>query len=73
LLLAVDIHSACDAEIDLIEPLVDEALTKCVPPRLNYDRAVDAVAHEVLVPLSKKYSWPKVSFDCLENKLLSSY
>jgi transposase len=40
--LAVDIESASPAEVTLIEPLLDLAVTPYVPPRLIYDRAADS-------------------------------
>jgi transposase len=40
--LAVDIESASPAEVTLIEPLIDEAVTPYVPSRLIYDRAADS-------------------------------
>jgi len=40
--LAVDIESASPAEVGLIEPLLDQAVTDVVPPRLIYDRAADS-------------------------------
>jgi transposase len=40
--LAVDIESASPAEVTLIEPLIDEAVTTHVPARLIYDRAADS-------------------------------
>jgi transposase len=40
--LAVDVDSASPAEVSLIEPLIDEAVTPYVPPRLIYDRAADS-------------------------------
>ena len=42
--LAVNIHSASPAEVGLIEPLLDSAVTDVVPPRLIYDRAADSDA-----------------------------
>lgn len=40
--LAVNIASASPAEVGLIEPLLEEAVTDAVPPRLIYDRAADS-------------------------------
>ena len=40
--LAVDVDSASPAEVGLIEPLIDEAVTPYVPERLVYDRAADS-------------------------------
>jgi len=40
--LAVDVESASPAEVNLIEPLIDEAVTPYVPARLVYDRAADS-------------------------------
>ena len=40
--LAIDIHSASPAEVGLIEPLLEEAVTDDIPPRLIYDRAADS-------------------------------
>jgi transposase len=40
--LAVDVDSASPAEVNLIEPLIDEAVTPYVPERLIYDRAADS-------------------------------
>jgi transposase len=40
--LAIDVDSASPAEVTLIEPLLDRAVTPYVPPRLIYDRAADS-------------------------------
>jgi transposase len=40
--LAIDIDSASPAEVTLIEPLLDEAVTPFVPDRRIYDRAADS-------------------------------
>lgn len=40
--LASDIDAANYAEVNLIEPLIDAAVTHSVPPRLVYDRAADS-------------------------------
>jgi transposase len=40
--LAVDVDSASPAEVRLIEPLLDRAVTEYVPQRLIYDRAADS-------------------------------
>ena len=40
--LAVDVESASLAEVTLIEPLLDQAVTEYVPDRLIYDRASDS-------------------------------
>ena len=40
--LATDIEAANHAEVNLIEPLIDAAMTNSVPPRLVYDRAADS-------------------------------
>ena len=40
--LAVDINAATPAEVTLIEPLLDQAVTPHVPNRLIYDRAADS-------------------------------
>ena len=40
--LAVDVHAASPAEVTLIEPLLDQAVTSHVPGRLIYDRAADS-------------------------------
>jgi len=40
--LAVDVDSASPAEVNLIEPLIDESVTPYVPERLIYDRAADS-------------------------------
>lgn len=40
--LSVDIESASLAEVNLIEPLIDQAVTAYVPDRLIYDRAADS-------------------------------
>ena len=40
--LAVAIDSASPAEVSLIEPLLDQAVTPYVPERLIYDRAADS-------------------------------
>jgi hypothetical protein len=40
--LAVDVESASLSEVNLIEPLLDQAVTPYVPPRLIYDRAANS-------------------------------
>ena len=40
--LAVEVNSASPAEVTLIEPLIDQAVTSHVPSRLIYDRAADS-------------------------------
>ena len=40
--LAVDINAASPAEVTLIEPLLDQAVTPHIPHRLIYDRAADS-------------------------------
>ena len=40
--LGVDIEAANHAEVNLIERLLDSAVTPSVPPRLIYDRAADS-------------------------------
>ncbi len=40
--LAVEVAPANLAEVNLIEPLLDAALTPYLPPRLIYDRAADS-------------------------------
>jgi transposase len=40
--LAVNVDSANHAEVNLIEPLIDSAVTPHVSPRLIYDRAADS-------------------------------
>lgn len=40
--LAVQIDSASPAEVTLIEPLIDGAVTEYVPPCLIYDKAADS-------------------------------
>ena len=40
--LSVDVDSANSAEVNLIEPLIDQAVTPYVPGRLIYDRAADS-------------------------------
>jgi transposase len=40
--LAIDVDSASPADVRLIEPLIDEAVTPEVPGRLIYDRAADS-------------------------------
>jgi hypothetical protein len=40
--LAINIAAANHAEVNLIEPLIDSALTSAVPRRLIYDRAADS-------------------------------
>jgi transposase len=42
--LAVDVDSASPAEVTLIEPLLEQAVTPYVPTRLIYDRAADSDA-----------------------------
>ena len=42
--LAVDVDSASPAEVGLIEPLLDQAVTEYLPKRLIYDRAADSDA-----------------------------
>ena len=40
--LGIDVASASPAEVNLIEPLLDQAVTPHVPGRLIYDRAADS-------------------------------
>jgi transposase len=40
--LSIDIENASAAEVNLIEPLIDRAVTDDVPGRLIYDRAADS-------------------------------
>jgi len=40
--LAIDVSAASPAEVTLIEPLLDQAVTPQVPSRLIYDRAADS-------------------------------
>lgn len=40
--LAVEVEAANHAEVNLVEPLIDAAVTDHVPPRLVYDRAADS-------------------------------
>src|SRR5215212_4334201 len=40
--LSIDVDSASPAEVTLIEPLLDQAITPSVPNRLIYDRAADS-------------------------------
>jgi transposase len=40
--LAIDVSSASPAEVTLIEPLLDQAVTPHVPSRLIYDKAADS-------------------------------
>ena len=40
--LSVTVHSANPAEVKLIEPLIDSAITSVVPGKLIYDRAADS-------------------------------
>jgi transposase len=40
--LAINVDCASPAEVNLIEPLLDQAVTKYVPSRLIYDRAADS-------------------------------
>jgi len=42
--LAVDVDSGSPAEVGLIEPLLDQAVTNYLPQRLVYDRAADSDA-----------------------------
>ena len=42
ILLASDVEAANHAEVNLIEPLIDAAVTDSVPPRLVYDKAADS-------------------------------
>jgi transposase len=42
--LAVDVDSASPAEVGLIEPLLNQAVTEYIPRRLIYDRAADSDA-----------------------------
>lgn len=42
--LAIDVDSASPAEVTLIEPLLEQAVTRYVPTRLIYDRAADSDA-----------------------------
>jgi len=40
--LAIDIESASPTEVTLIERLLDQAVTRCLPTRLIYDKAADS-------------------------------
>jgi transposase len=40
--LAIDIEAANHAEVNLIEPLLDSAITRYVPSKLIYDKAADS-------------------------------
>jgi transposase len=40
--LAIEFEAANHAEVNLIKPLIDAAVTHSVPPRLVYDRAADS-------------------------------
>lgn len=40
--MATDVEAANHAEVNLIKPLIDSAVTAHVPPRLVYDRAADS-------------------------------
>ena len=40
--LAIDVDTATPAEVTLIEPLLNQAVTSYVPSRLIYDRAADS-------------------------------
>lgn len=40
--LGIDVASASPAEVNLIEPLLDQAIAPYVPGRLIYDRAADS-------------------------------
>ena len=40
--LSIGVDAANHAEVNLIEPLIDEAVIPHVPPRLIYDRAADS-------------------------------
>lgn len=42
--LAIDIASASEAEVKLVEPLLDSAATPYVPDKLIYDKAADCDA-----------------------------
>lgn len=42
--LATEVEAASVAEVNLIEPLLDEAVTRHVPARLVYDKAADCDA-----------------------------
>lgn len=56
--LAVDIDSASPAEVTLIEPLIDQAVTPEVPGRLIYDRAADSD------PLRKRLAARQIELIC---------
>lgn len=60
--LAVDVESAQRAEVTLIEPLLDAAVTPHVPDRLIYDRAADSD------PLRKRLAQRGVELICPHRK-----
>lgn len=56
--LAIDIESASPAEVTLIEPLLDRAVTPYIPARLIYDRAADSD------PLRKQFAQRGIELIC---------
>jgi len=54
--LAVDIDSASPAEVTLIDPLHDQAVTPYVPPRLIYDRAADSDHRHASEPQAESFA-----------------
>jgi transposase len=60
--LAIDVDSASPAEVTLIEPLLDQAVTPYVPSRLIYDRAADSD------PLRERLSARDVELICPHRK-----
>jgi transposase len=60
--LAIEVDSASPAEVTLIEPLLDRAVTPYVPSRLIYDRAADSD------PLRERLSDRDVELICPHRK-----
>ena len=60
--LAIDIESANCSEVNLIERLVDSAVTECVPGKLIYDRAADSD------PLRKRLAERDIQLICPHRK-----
>jgi len=60
--LASEIEAASSAEVNLIEPLIDAAVTHNVPPRLVYDRAADSN------PLRKRLAQRGIELTCPHRK-----
>ncbi len=60
--LAIEIEAANHAEVNLIEPLIDSAVTPYVPSKLIYDRAADSD------PLRRRLAERNVELICPHRK-----